>query len=303
MQAAPRQGVGAGVGGNVGGAVADLIALTKPRIMALLLFTGFSAMIVALGRLPSWHLTMYTLVGLGFSTGGAAALNMWYDRDIDQIMGRTKGRPIPAGRISPRVALAFGLLLEAAAVAILALAVNGLTAGLAFAGFIYYVGIYTMWLKRRTPQNIVIGGGAGAFPPLVGWAAVTGHVGLPAVLMFLIIFLWTPPHFWSLALYKNEDYVKAKVPMMPVVHGERPTKVQSLIYGVLLLGSSLLLFETHVVGRVYLGAAMALGIGFVLILIRLLRETAPDLDWAKRTFRYSLIYLLAIFGFMLGNVR
>jgi len=283
--------------------VRDLVALTKPRIMVLLLFTGFSAMIVALGHVPSWSMTGLTLVGLGCSTGGAAALNMWYDRDIDQLMGRTKSRPIPAGRISERTALVLGLGLEALALVILGFGVNALTALLAFGGFVYYVVIYTMWLKRRTPQNIVIGGGAGAFPPLVGWAAATGHLAWPAVLMFLVIFLWTPPHFWSLALYKNEDYIKANIPMMPVVQGERSTKWQSLIYGVLLLASSILLYETHVVGRVYLVAALVLGLGFLVILARLLREQAPQLEWAKRSFRYSLLYLLGIFGFMLANVR
>ncbi len=289
--------------GNAPNVVADLVTLTKPRIMALLLFTGFSAMIVALGHVPSWRVAVLTLVGLGCSTGGAAALNMWYDRDIDIVMGRTKARPIPAGRIRPTVALAFGIGLEVAALVILGLGVNVLTAGLALAGFIYYVGIYTMWLKRSTPQNIVIGGGAGAFPPLVGWAAATGHLSWAAVWMFLIIFLWTPPHFWSLALYKNEDYVKAHIPMMPVVRGEKTTKVQSLVYAVLLVASSILLYETHVVGRVYLVAAVVLGLGFIAVLVRLLREKIPELDWAKRSFRYSLLYLLGIFGFMLANVR
>ncbi len=291
------------MGGGPNSMMRDLVALTKPRIMVLLLFTGFSAMIVALGHVPSWSMTVLTLVGLGCSTGGAAALNMWYDRDIDQVMGRTQSRPIPAGRISERTALGLGLGLEALALVILGFGVNGLTALLAFGGFIYYVVIYTMWLKRRTPQNIVIGGGAGAFPPLVGWAAATGHLAWPAVLMFLVIFLWTPPHFWSLALYKNEDYIKANIPMMPVVQGERSTKWQSLIYAVLLLASSVLLYETHVVGRVYLVAALVLGLGFLVILARLLREQAPQLEWAKRSFRYSLLYLLGIFGFMLANVH
>ena len=301
MQVAPRQR--AGLVGDRSSLISDLVALTKPRIMALLLFTGFSAMIVALGHVPSWRLTVLTMVGLGCSTGGAAALNMWYDRDIDRVMGRTLDRPIPAGRIAPETALGFGLLLEAVAIVILGLGVNWLTAVLAFGGFVYYVGIYTMWLKRVTPQNIVIGGGAGAFPPLVGWAASTGRVAWAAVWMFLIIFLWTPPHFWSLALYKNEDYVKANIPMMPVVRGERATKVQSLAYAVLLSVSSLLLYSTHVVGRVYLGASLGLGVGFVVVLIRLLQEKAPEVEWAKRTFRYSLLYLLGIFGFMLANVR
>lgn len=301
MQVAPRDG--STTLQKNGSRIGDYITLTKPRIMLLLLFTGFSAMIVALGRIPGWQVSIFTLVGLGLSTGGAAALNMWYDRDIDQIMGRTQARPIPAGRMAPGHALAFGIAAEVVAIAILGFGVNWLTALLAFAGFVYYVGIYTMWLKRRTPQNIVIGGGAGAFPPLVGWAAATGHLSWAAVWMFMIIFLWTPPHFWSLALYKNEDYVRAKIPMMPVVRGERSTKVQSLAYAVVLLASSVALYATGVVGRVYLAAALVLGVGFIVILVRLMIERAPQLEWAKRTFRYSLLYLLGVFAFMLVNVR
>ncbi len=296
-QARPARGEG------MLGVIADYVALTKPRIMFLLLFTAFSAMIVALGHLPTWRLGGYTLLGLALSTGGAASLNMWYDRDIDRIMTRTMQRPIPAGRVQAQHALGFGLALETLSLLLLAIEVNRLTALLALAGFVYYVLVYTIWLKRSTPQNIVIGGGAGAFPPLVGWAAATGHVTAAAACMFLIIFLWTPPHFWSLALYKNDDYVRAGVPMMPVIRGERATKWQSLVYAVLLTISSVLLWATHVVGWEYGVGAMVLGLIFIFLLIRLLRERLPAVDWAKRTFRYSLVYLLGIFGLMLANVR
>lgn len=283
--------------------IGDWLALTKPRIMALLLFTGLTAMVVADRGAPPWPRVLATLVGLGLSTGGAAALNMWFDRDIDRVMTRTQNRPIPSGRIGPGQVVVFGLVLEAIALAVLALAVNPLTALLAGLGFVYYVGIYTMWLKRRTPQNIVIGGGAGAFPPLVGWAAATGHLSWAAVWMFLVIFLWTPPHFWSLALYKNDDYVRADVPMMPVVKGPRATKVQSLVYGILLAVSSVLLYLTHVVGLIYLGGALALGLVFVAVLGRSLAEPEGEDLWAKRSFRISLLYLLGIFFFMWVNVK
>ncbi len=285
------------------GVIADYVALTKPRIMFFLLFTAFSAMVVALGHLPTWRLLGCTLLGLAFSTGGAASLNMWYDRDIDRVMDRTRHRPIPAGRVQARYALAFGLLLETLSLVLLTAEVNGLTALLALAGFVYYVFVYTIWLKRVTPHNIVIGGGAGAFPPLVGWAAATGHLATAAACMFLIVFLWTPPHFWALALYKNDDYVRAGVPMMPVVRGERQTKWQSLGYAVLLTISSILLWATHVVGWRYGVGALVLGLVFILVLIRLLAERLPAVDWAKRTFRYSLLYLLGIFGLMLANIH
>lgn len=282
---------------------ADWLALTKPRIMALLLFTGLTAMVVADGGAPPWPRVVAMLVGLGMSTGGAAALNMWYDRDIDRIMSRTQNRPIPSGRVRPGHVLMFGLALEAVALALLVWTVNPLTALLAGLGFVYYVGVYTMWLKRRTPQNIVIGGGAGAFPPLVGWAAATGHLSWAAVWMFLVIFLWTPPHFWSLALYKNDDYVRAAVPMMPVVKGPRSTKVQSLVYGMLLLVSSVLLYLSHAVGRLYLGGALALGLLFLVVLGGSLIEPEGEVRWAKRSFRVSLLYLLGLFFFMWVNVR
>ncbi len=284
-------------------AAGDYLALTKPRIVALLLITGFCAMVVARDGLPPVWTTLATLLGLALSSGGANAVNMWYDRDIDRIMTRTRGRPIPSGRLAPEAALRFGILAGLTGVVLLVAAAGWLAAAMAAAGFVYYVFIYTMWLKRRTPQNIVIGGGAGAFPPLVGWAAVTGHIGMAAILMFLIIFLWTPPHFWSLALYKDEDYRRAGIPMMPVIHGWRSTKMQSALYAVLLLGASLLLYLTGRVGIWYLASAAVLGIVFVAYTLRLLREQAPHVQWAKRTFHFSLLYLTALFAAMVFDLR
>jgi protoheme IX farnesyltransferase len=281
----------------------DYLALTKPRIIVLLLITAYCAMIVAHGAPPGLRATVLTLFGLALSCGGANAINMWYDRDIDRVMTRTQRRPVAAGRMTPRAALGFGIGAEAAAALVLGLGVNLLAAALALGGAVYYVFIYTMWLKRRTPQNIVIGGGAGAFPPLVGWAAVTGRVGLAALLMFLIVLLWTPPHSWSLALYKDEDYRRAGVPMMPVARGWATTKWQSLVYSALLLGASMLLYWTHVVGLLYVSVAAVLGAVFIGYSVVLLRERAPEVKWAKRTFRYSLVYLAVLFTAMVVNVR
>ena len=214
--------------------VADYVTLTKPRIMLLILITAYGAMAYAADGLPDLRLTVVTLVGLGLSSGGAAALNHYFDRDLDALMARTATRPIPAGRVSPESALGFGIGLIAGSFAVLAMNVNMLTAWLALGGALFYVIVYTVWLKRRTPQNIVIGGAAGAVPPLVGWAAVTGEIGLPAIFMFALIFYWTPPHFWALSLLAKDDYARAGIPMLPVVRGERETARQILLYTILL---------------------------------------------------------------------
>jgi protoheme IX farnesyltransferase len=280
----------------------DYVSLAKPRIVLLLLITCACAMVVAADGVPDVGVGLVTLLGLALSAGGANAINMWYDRDIDAVMARTQDRPVAAGRLPPRAALWAGIGGAGLAVAIL-LTVNPLTAALALGGFVYYVFVYTMWLKRRTPLNIVIGGGAGAFPPLVGWAAVTGHVGLAAVLMFGIVFLWTPPHFWALALYRQEDYRRAGIPMMPISRGERTTKRQVVYYTVLLLVVSALLYTTGRVGAVYLAVAVLLGLGFIGYGVRLLREHPPEDLWAKRTFRYSLVYLAVLFGAMMLNLK
>lgn len=283
--------------------IRDFVTLTKPRIMLLLLFTGYCAMVVAQGGFPKIGVTIATLVGLGLSTGGAAALNMWYDRDIDAVMNRTKNRPIPAGRVKASHALVYGIALQVLSMALLGFAVNWLTSVLGLVGFLYYVVFYTMWLKRRTPQNIVIGGGAGAFPPIIGWSAVTGHIGVPGILMFLIIFLWTPPHFWSLALYKHDDYKRAHIPMMPVVRGERTTKIQSLIYTVLLFLSAIALYFTHTVGVVYLVVAVVFSGAFIVYAVLALREKETHFLWSKRTFKFSLLYLSVLFVVMMVNVH
>jgi protoheme IX farnesyltransferase len=283
--------------------LADFLALTKPGILALLLVTEACAMAVAAHGVPPLGRAAAALLGLFLTAGGANAVNMWYDRDIDPVMERTRRRPIPAGRVRPEAALAFGLALGAAGALELALTVGALAAGLALAGYVYYVVLYTMWLKRRTPQNIVIGGGAGAFPPLVGWAAITGHVGVPAVLMFLIVFLWTPPHFWALALYRDEDYRRAGVPMLPSVAGPRAAKVQSLVYALLLVVASALLYATGAVGLGYLIVALALGLAYVTLLLRLLGERPPAFRLARLAFRYSLLYLAVLFAAMVLDLR
>jgi protoheme IX farnesyltransferase len=283
-------------------ALSDYVALMKPGIVLLLLVTEFCAMWVAAHGLPPAGTLTVGLGGLLLSSGGANAVNMWYDQDIDRVMQRTMRRPVPAGRMPAERALLFGLACEVASFALLWHFANPLAALLSLAGFVYYVGVYTMWLKRRTPQNIVIGGGAGAFPPLVGWAAVTGGLALAPALMFLVIFLWTPPHFWSLALYRQEDYRRAGIPMMPVARGERPTKVQSFMYAMATLVASSALYWTHAVATWYLLVAVPVGLAFVVFTALSLRERLPEVAWAKRTFRFSLAYLAVVFGAMVLSV-
>ncbi len=281
----------------------DYLSLTKPGIVLWLVITAYCAMVVGYRGVPPIGITAWMVIGLGLSAGGAHAVNMWYDRDIDPLMERTQDRPVAAGRIPARRALLVGVAMGAAAVPILGLGVNWLTAAAALAGYLFYLFVYTFWLKRRTPQNIVIGGAAGAFPPVVGWAAATGHLGWAPLLMFLVIVLWTPPHFWALALYRQEDYRRAGIPMMPVVRGGAPTKRSMILYAVLLLVASVLLYFTRVVGELYLGAALVLGILFVLATVRLLREPDTAAAWAKRTFGFSLIYVVALFGAMVLSIR
>ncbi len=274
------------------------VALTKPRILVMLVFTALCAAFVAQRGIPDMKVTIAMLIGLALSSGGSAAVNMWYDRDIDAVMERTAKRPIPAGLVEPRAALWLGLSLGALSILVLAVFVNVLTALLSLFGFFYYAVIYTIWLKRSTPQNIVIGGGAGAMPALIGWASVTGDLSLAPILMFLIIFLWTPPHFWALALYKNEDYTRAGIPMMPVVRGPRSTKRQSVAYALALLLCSVSLYFTGAVGWLYLAAAVVLGAVFLVYNLLLLKESDDQFVWAKRTFFCSLLYLPILFMFM-----
>ena len=273
----------------------DFVTLTKPRIISLLLVTTIAPMFVA-GR-PEWTLVLAVFVGGYLMAGGANAVNMYMDRDIDDRMARTRLRPIPSGRMHPREVLAFGVLLSTAATFLLAHVANVLTAALALAGFYFYVFVYTRWLKRSTPQNIVVGGAAGAFPPLVGCAAVTGRVDLFAIYLFLIVFYWTPPHFWALALLKKHDYGRAGVPMAPNVWGDAETKRQMVWYTVILLPLTLLPVAFGALGVVYLVCALALGVLFLRDVLRVLRAT----EWmpaAWRLYKFSLLYLALLFAAM-----
>jgi protoheme IX farnesyltransferase len=274
------------------------VTLTKPGITIFMIFTAICAAIVAKGELPDAWTMVIVAIGLALSAGGAASINMWYDRDIDKIMKRTMGRPLPTGQLRPQSALLFGIGLELLSLIWFSVFVNGLASILSFAGFLYYTVIYTMWLKRKTPQNIVIGGGAGAIPPMIGWAAVTGDLGWPAVILFAIIFFWTPPHFWPLVIVKNDDYVRAGVPMMPVVRGQRNTKRQCMIYTVVLLFTSVALYFTDAVGGFYLAGAILSGLAFLYFQIRMWYEQDDRTVWAKRTFFASLVYLPFLFIFM-----
>jgi protoheme IX farnesyltransferase len=279
--------------------LSDYFELTKPKVQSLLLLTTIASMYVA-GD-PSPLLVALTCLGGYLSAGGAGAVNHWFDRDIDARMTRTATRPIPAGRISPRAALAFGLTLAGLSLLELSLTVNPLAAGLSFAGFLGYVFVYTVWLKRRTPQNIVIGGAAGAVPPLVGWAAVTGSVSGTAVLLFFIVFFWTPPHFWALSLLMKEDYAKVGVPMLPVVRGESETRRQILLYAVLLYAVTQLPFCAGGFGAIYLVASLVLGLGFVGGAVRLYRRA--DRRSALGLYLYSLAYLALLFCAMVADVH
>jgi protoheme IX farnesyltransferase len=271
------------------------VALTKPRIIELLLVTTVPTMVLAAGGIPSLWLMAAVVAGGTLAAGGANAINMYVDRDIDDVMRRTRHRPLPSRSVSPTAALAFGIGLSAVAFAFLALTVNLLSAVLALSATAFYVFVYTMWLKRSTPQNIVIGGAAGCVPVLVAWAAVTGEVGLPALVLFAIVFYWTPPHFWALALRYRGDYAAAKVPMLPVVRGEAETARQIVLYTIALVAVSLLLLPAAGMGWIYLVAALVLGALFVRDALRL-RADAADGRAAIRLFRYSISYLTLLFA-------
>jgi protoheme IX farnesyltransferase len=278
----------------------DLIALTKPRIISLLLVTTIAPMFAA-GR-PSWILVLLVLVGGYLMAGGANAVNMYMDRDIDDRMARTRLRPIPSGRLGALSVLAFGVALATAATALFAWFVNPLSAALALAGFYIYIFVYTRWLKRRSPQNIVIGGAAGAIPPLVGWAAVTGGIDLTAVYLFLIIFYWTPPHFWALALLKQRDYGRAGVPMAPLVWGERETMDQMLWYTLVLIALTILPVALGAFGVIYLVSALVLG-GLLLAGVLRMRSTREWTAPAWRVYKFSLLYLALLFVAMAVDRR
>jgi protoheme IX farnesyltransferase len=272
----------------------DLVALTKPRIISLLLLTTVAPMFITGHGLPSPALVFWVVVGGYLMAGGANTINMWFDRDIDRLMARTRLRPIPAGRVPGWAALGLGLLQGAAAFGIFWYLVNPLAAGLALAGYLCYIFVYTIWLKRLSPQNIVIGGAAGAFPPLVGWTAVTGSLDLAAIYLFAIIFFWTPPHFWALALMKQQDYARAGIPMMPVVGGERYTKVQMLIYTVLLIPLTVMPAVFGALGLFYAAVALLLGGRLLWYALRLVRERGIT-PTAWQMYKYSLLYLALLF--------
>ena len=279
--------------------VADYVTLTKPRVQLLLLLTTVATMEVA--GSPSLGLILLTLLGGALSAGGAGAVNHWYDRDIDVRMARTATRPVPSGRISPRAALTFGIALAVLSFAELSLCVNVLAACLALSGFLGYVFVYTLWLKRSTPQNIVIGGAAGAVPPLVGWAAVTGSLDPAALYLFAIVFYWTPPHFWALSLLMKDEYAKVDIPMLPVVRGEDETRRQITLYSVLLVAITFLPFAGRLFDGLYAIAAGVLGAIFLTFAVRLQRN--PDRRAALRLYLYSLLYLALLFAAMVADVK
>jgi protoheme IX farnesyltransferase len=279
--------------------VADYVDRTKPKVQSLLLFTTVMTMEVA-GD-PSVSLVALTCVGGYLSAGGAGAINHYWDRDIDARMRRTADRPIPSGRVSPAAAVRFGIALQVASFLLLSLTVNVLAAALALGGFVGYVGIYTMWLKRRTPQNIVIGGAAGAMPPLVAWAATRGSLSWTAVYLFAIVFYWTPPHFWALSLLMKDEYAEVGVPMLPVVRGEDTTRLHIVLYSALLYAVSQLPFCVGVFGGVYLVASMALGLAFIAGAALLYRRA--DRRTALRLYLFSMVYLALLFAAMVLDVK
>ena len=282
--------------------VGDFVQLLKPRVMSLVVFTGFVGLVIAPGALHP-VLAIVAILCIAVGSGAAGAINMWYDRDIDAIMERTANRPIPTGRVAPNDALVFGGLLSLFSVGLLGLAANWVAAGLLASAILFYVFVYTVWLKRRTPQNIVIGGAAGAFPPLIGWAAGTGDVAAMPLVLFAIIFFWTPPHFWALALFRSGDYGRAGIPMMPVVAGRRATKVQMLAYTVVLLPLTLSPYFFGATGLVYGAGAALLGLMFIANAVRVWREPDAAGDRrARQMFGFSILYLFLLFALLLADM-
>ena len=279
--------------------VDDYLALMKPRVMSLVVFTALTGLVVAPGHLHP-VLALFALVCIAVGAGAAGALNMWYDADIDAVMTRTAGRPIPAGRIQPGEALAFGLVLASFSVVFLGLMINWLAAGLLAFTIFFYIAVYTMWLKRWTPQNIVIGGAAGAFPPMIGWAAAAGGVGIESILLFLIVFFWTPPHFWALSLSRADEYARAGVPMLPVVAGEAETRRQILIYSLVLAPVGASPWLLGYAGLVYGAVALAGGALMAALAFALYRAAAAAAEpVAKRLFGFSILYLFVLFAALL----
>jgi heme o synthase len=281
---------------TAGAGVSDYVEILKPRVMALVVFTGFVGLVVAPGHLHP-VLAVVAVLCLAVGAGAAGAINMWYERDIDALMRRTAGRPLPAGRMMPGEALGFSVVLGVGAVLLMGLAVNWVAAELLALTIGFYVFVYTIWLKRRTPQNIVIGGAAGAFPPVIGWAAVTGDIGWGAIALFAIIFFWTPPHFWALSLYRTGDYVAAGVPMLPVVSGPRETKRQMLLYTLVLWPAVAVPSLLGVAGGLYVAGALLLSAVFTGVAIQVYRDESERS--ARRMFGFSLLYLFLVFSLLL----
>ena len=275
--------------------VADYISLLKPRVMSLAVFTSVCGLLLSPQSLHPF-LSLVSIFCISLGAGASGAINMWFDRDIDVMMGRTRGRPIPAGKITPGDALGFGIILSLVSVVLLGLAVNYFAAFLLGISIAFYIFIYTIWLKRRTPQNIVIGGAAGAFPPLIGWACVSGDLSLFPVILFVLIFIWTPPHFWALALYKDTEYSNAKIPMLPVVKGQRVTKIQILTYSVFLFLISLLPYSLGFSGEIYFYSALLLSTYFVYLSFKVFNSADnKEAPYAPKLFKYSIFYLYFIF--------
>ena len=286
----------------VGGGVGDYLALLKPRVMSLVVFTALVGMVIAPGAIHP-IIGLASLIAIAVGAGGAGALNMWYDADIDGLMRRTARRPIPAGRLAANDALAFGLILSVGSVTVLGLVANWLSAGLLAFAILFYVVVYTMWLKRATPHNIVIGGAAGALPPVIGWAAATDAVGAESLALFLLIFLWTPPHFWALSLYRADEYAQAGVPMLPVVAGPAATRRQILIYALVLAVVGLAPSIIGFAGFAYGAVAAVAGAVFVVLALRVLRskQDAGGARAARGLFSYSLLYLFVLFAVLLAE--
>jgi len=272
-------------------------ALTKPRVVALLVFTAIIGMLLAVPGVPPLDKAIFGAIGIWLASASAAAINHLIDQRIDAVMARTANRPLPTGALKPWQVLLFAIALGLVSMLILVVFVNGLTAALTFASLIGYAVIYTAWLKRATPQNIVIGGVAGAAPPVLGWTSVTGEVHPHALLLFLIIYIWTPPHFWALAIYRRDDYARAMIPMLPVTHGVVYTRWHVLFYTALLVAITMLPWLTHLSGLFYLGGALVLDGVFLYYAVRLLKP--PSERFAMEVFHYSIVYLMVLFGFLL----
>jgi heme o synthase len=279
--------------------IREYLQLTKPRVVALLVFCAVIGMFLAVPGIPPWRALVFGTLGIWMASGSAAAFNHLIDERIDKLMARTARRPLATGSLTPRQVLVFAVLLGIASMLVLALLVNMLTAWLTFGGLIGYALVYTAYLKRATPQNIVIGGLAGAIPPVLGWTAVTGQMHAFALQLCLIIFVWTPPHFWALAIFRRDDYARAQVPMLPVTHGVVYTRWHVLFYTVLLVLVTLLPALTGMSGLIYLGGAVVLGAGFLYYAVRLLNP--PDELFPMKVFQYSIVYLMALFAFLLAD--